>query len=207
MDTNGDVRAAAPDVSKEPRFLSCLGPRSAIPMRHGGALGGSARGRSSNLIANPRESRHGGHVGARTCRARGRGRRSRPGHSNGPPGPRPGRERPQKCALLLRLTPRNAAKRIIMGGNHINFGLVAGPPNVHDFERGRRRATTGTTVTSSAWRSTSTPSISSAIRSARPSSCRRTPGISIRIGRTWSIPTRSSTVPRSARDGRSTAFA
>jgi len=25
-----------------------------------------------------------------------------------------------------------------MGGNHINFGLVAGPPNVHDFERGRR---------------------------------------------------------------------
>lgn len=36
------------------------------------------------------------------------------------------------------LTPRNAAKRVIMGGNHINFGLVAGPPNVHDFERGRR---------------------------------------------------------------------
>jgi len=36
------------------------------------------------------------------------------------------------------LTPRNASKRVIMGGNHINFGLVAGPPNVHDFERGRR---------------------------------------------------------------------
>ena len=36
------------------------------------------------------------------------------------------------------LTPRNAGKRVIMGENHINFGLVAGPPNVHDFERGRR---------------------------------------------------------------------
>jgi trimethylamine---corrinoid protein Co-methyltransferase len=36
------------------------------------------------------------------------------------------------------LTPRNDAHRVILGGNHINFGLVAGPPNVHDCERGRR---------------------------------------------------------------------
>lgn len=36
------------------------------------------------------------------------------------------------------LTPRNPDKRVIFGGNHINFGLVAGPPNVHDRERGRR---------------------------------------------------------------------
>jgi len=36
------------------------------------------------------------------------------------------------------LTPRNEQRRIIMGGNHISFGLVAGPPNVHDCERGRR---------------------------------------------------------------------
>ena len=36
------------------------------------------------------------------------------------------------------LTPRNPAKRVTLGGNHINFGLVAGPPNVHDRERGRR---------------------------------------------------------------------
>jgi trimethylamine--corrinoid protein Co-methyltransferase len=36
------------------------------------------------------------------------------------------------------LTPRNPAKRVIMGGKHVNFGLVAGPPNVHDCERGRR---------------------------------------------------------------------
>jgi len=36
------------------------------------------------------------------------------------------------------LIPRNTAKRITMGGTHVNFGLVAGPPNVHDFERGRR---------------------------------------------------------------------
>ncbi len=36
------------------------------------------------------------------------------------------------------LTPRGAGRRITMGANHINFGLVAGPPNVHDRERGRR---------------------------------------------------------------------
>ena len=36
------------------------------------------------------------------------------------------------------LTPRNAGRGVNLGGNHINFGLVAGPPNVHDFERGRR---------------------------------------------------------------------
>src|SRR5438105_1514113 len=34
------------------------------------------------------------------------------------------------------LTSRNAEKTLVIGGNHINFGLVAGPPNVHDFERG-----------------------------------------------------------------------
>jgi trimethylamine--corrinoid protein Co-methyltransferase len=36
------------------------------------------------------------------------------------------------------LTPRSAAKRVKLGGRAINFGLVAGPPNVHDCERGRR---------------------------------------------------------------------
>jgi trimethylamine--corrinoid protein Co-methyltransferase len=36
------------------------------------------------------------------------------------------------------LTPRNLEKRLVLGTNHIHFGLVAGPPNVHDCERGRR---------------------------------------------------------------------
>jgi trimethylamine---corrinoid protein Co-methyltransferase len=36
------------------------------------------------------------------------------------------------------LTPRNPEKRLTMGGSRIQFGLVAGPPNVHDFVRGRR---------------------------------------------------------------------
>ncbi len=36
------------------------------------------------------------------------------------------------------LTPRNPARRIHVGGNHISFGLVAGPPNVHDCVKGRR---------------------------------------------------------------------
>lgn len=41
-------------------------------------------------------------------------------------------------AATFMLTPRNAAKRVVLGGNHITFGLVAGPPSVHDCERGRR---------------------------------------------------------------------
>ncbi|WP_206522307.1 trimethylamine methyltransferase family protein, partial [Mesorhizobium sp. M7A.F.Ca.CA.002.15.2.1] len=36
------------------------------------------------------------------------------------------------------LTPRNPANAVHLGGNTINFTLVAGPPNVHDMERGRR---------------------------------------------------------------------
>jgi trimethylamine--corrinoid protein Co-methyltransferase len=36
------------------------------------------------------------------------------------------------------LRPRNEANRVTLGANHLNFGLVAGPPNVHDCERGRR---------------------------------------------------------------------
>lgn len=36
------------------------------------------------------------------------------------------------------LTPRNPAKRITLGGNNVSFGLVAGPPNVHDCVNGRR---------------------------------------------------------------------
>ena len=36
------------------------------------------------------------------------------------------------------MTSRNPTKPIIIGGNHINFGLVSGPPNVHDEINGRR---------------------------------------------------------------------
>lgn len=36
------------------------------------------------------------------------------------------------------LTPRNPEHAITLGGNHLNFTLVAGPPYVHDCERGRR---------------------------------------------------------------------
>jgi len=36
------------------------------------------------------------------------------------------------------LTPRNPERAIVLGGEHINFTLVAGPPSVHDCERGRR---------------------------------------------------------------------
>lgn len=36
------------------------------------------------------------------------------------------------------LTPRNREKRVHLGGDHLVFGLVAGPPNVHDRVNGRR---------------------------------------------------------------------
>lgn len=32
----------------------------------------------------------------------------------------------------------NEAQKITVGGNHINFGMVSGPPNVHDMIKGRR---------------------------------------------------------------------
>ncbi|HSR70984.1 MAG TPA: trimethylamine methyltransferase family protein [Kiloniellales bacterium] len=41
------------------------------------------------------------------------------------------------------LTPRNPARRITVGGDHVNFTLVAGPPNVHDSLRGRRAGNFG----------------------------------------------------------------
>jgi trimethylamine---corrinoid protein Co-methyltransferase len=36
------------------------------------------------------------------------------------------------------LTSRNPDKRLVVGGDHMVFGLVAGPPNVHDRINGRR---------------------------------------------------------------------
>ena len=36
------------------------------------------------------------------------------------------------------LTSRNPDKRLTLGGRNVVFGLVAGPPNVHDCIRGRR---------------------------------------------------------------------
>ena len=36
------------------------------------------------------------------------------------------------------LTPRNPGKRVVFGGAHMAFGLVAGPPSVHDRINGRR---------------------------------------------------------------------
>lgn len=36
------------------------------------------------------------------------------------------------------LTPRNPARRIDVGDDHLNFSLVAGPPFVHDSVQGRR---------------------------------------------------------------------
>ncbi len=43
-----------------------------------------------------------------------------------------------KAPAKITLTPRNPDRAIEIGGNAINFGMVSGPPNVHDCIRGRR---------------------------------------------------------------------
>ena len=43
-----------------------------------------------------------------------------------------------KAPSEFTLTPRNAERAILVGGNSLNFGLVSGPPNVHDAISGRR---------------------------------------------------------------------
>lgn len=44
-----------------------------------------------------------------------------------------------KAPETVVLTPRNPEHAITLGGNHINFGLVAGPPKIHDRVNGRRQ--------------------------------------------------------------------
>ncbi|MGH6879390.1 trimethylamine methyltransferase family protein [Hypericibacter sp.] len=41
------------------------------------------------------------------------------------------------------LTPRNPARKLHIGENHVSFGLVAGPPNIHDCVGGRRSGNHG----------------------------------------------------------------
>src|SRR5947209_2948419 len=36
------------------------------------------------------------------------------------------------------LTPRNPERKVIMGGHHLVFGSVGGPPNCSDLDGGRR---------------------------------------------------------------------
>jgi trimethylamine--corrinoid protein Co-methyltransferase len=45
-----------------------------------------------------------------------------------------------KAPATFTLTPRDPARQLTIGGAHMCFGLVAGPPNVHDRVRGRRTA-------------------------------------------------------------------
>lgn len=41
------------------------------------------------------------------------------------------------------LTPRNPERRLHVGADHVSFGLVAGPPNIHDCVNGRRSGSYG----------------------------------------------------------------
>ena len=44
-----------------------------------------------------------------------------------------------KAPAKFTLTPRNPGHALELGGNMLNFGMVSGPPNVHDMVRGRRQ--------------------------------------------------------------------
>ncbi len=46
-----------------------------------------------------------------------------------------------KAPPKFTLTPRNPDRALDIGGNVINFGLVSGPPNIHDRINGRRSGT------------------------------------------------------------------
>ena len=43
-----------------------------------------------------------------------------------------------KAPTSFFLTPRNAERRLEVGGDQMHFGMVSGPPNVHDCLNGRR---------------------------------------------------------------------
>lgn len=43
-----------------------------------------------------------------------------------------------KAPASVTLTPRNGSRALEIGGRNLVFSLVAGPPNVHDLDRGRR---------------------------------------------------------------------
>ena len=46
-----------------------------------------------------------------------------------------------KAPKQFTLTPRQTRHRLHIGGNHVNFGMVSGPPNASDRTRGRRPST------------------------------------------------------------------
>ena len=43
-----------------------------------------------------------------------------------------------KAPTSFFLTPRNAERRLEVGGDQMHFGMVSGPPSVHDCLNGRR---------------------------------------------------------------------
>ena len=77
-------------------------------------------------------------AGARRIAARGGGRGRRRERSRPHPARarRPLRSRPHRRRFTV--TPRNPTRRLELGGDRVAFGLVAGPPWVHDAVGGRR---------------------------------------------------------------------
>ncbi len=47
-------------------------------------------------------------------------------------------EQVSKAPSSFKITPRNPARRLTIGGNHMVFGNVSSPPNCSDLDRGRR---------------------------------------------------------------------
>ncbi len=103
------------------------------------------------------------------------------------------------------LTSRKPEKRLRIGGNTIAFGLVAGPPNVHDRVNGRRQGNLADYQNFTRLAHTSTLSTFSGTRSARRWSCRPIPGTSIPTRRILRSAIFASTAPPSGGGGPWTA--
>ncbi len=91
------------------------------------------------------------------------------------------------------VTPRNPLRRLEVGGDQVAFGLVAGPPTVHDRSAGAAPGISTTTSPSSSSPSASTSSTSSATSRPRLRSYRSTHVTSTRTWRTSPTPTGRST--------------
>ena len=127
-------RARAPRVR---RCRSCRGVTCAIPTAPRRAVGGSARGHPSHVAANPRRTGHRTDVATRARDHAGLGAET--DEVTAPSGSTTrARTRARDAPLEFHAdAPQSRASRHARRRSLV-FGLVAGPPNVHDCVRGRR---------------------------------------------------------------------
>ena len=208
MERTGGARGAAADASKEPCPPAALDRGQQSLPAHAGAVGGSDRGHSRDLAANPRGARDGGDVAARARGARAAGAYVDRATHNGAPRPGPRRGACAQRARVVRAHAAQCRQRVILGGKSHQFrpgGRTAqrprsasGPPPGQLPRLLRLHPPRPVLQRHSSDRQ-------SGVRAR--SSCRRIPAISTPIGQTSRIRIRSITARPSAPDARSTASA